>query len=138
MSATLPAEFPDAVPEPRGDAPRVRVILADREGSARGALAALLNGLDGVELVGESGGRRELAAALRRAHPDVLILDDRLVTSGDHVLAGLGPQPGAVRVIVIGVDDDPAFAARARRLGADAWVAKDRADEELPSLLVAR
>ncbi len=113
-------------------------MLADREGSARGALAALLKGLDGVELVGESGGRRELAAALRRAQPDVLILDDRLVATGAHVLSGLGPQPGAMRVIVIGVDDDPAFAARARRLGADAWVAKDRADEELPSLLVAR
>ena len=71
-------------------------------------------------------------------HPDVLILDDRLVRAGDHVLAGLGPQRGHVRVIVIGVDDDPAFAARARRLGADAWVAKDRADEELPALLRAR
>jgi hypothetical protein len=40
-----------------------------------------------------------------------------------------------VRVIVVGVDDDPAFAARAHRLGAEAWVAKDRADDQLPALL---
>jgi DNA-binding NarL/FixJ family response regulator len=40
-----------------------------------------------------------------------------------------------VRVLVVGVDDDPAFAARARDLGADAWIAKDRADDELPALL---
>jgi hypothetical protein len=44
-------------------------------------------------------------------------------------------MPEGVRVIVLGVDDDPAFAARATRLGADAWVAKERADEDLPALL---
>ena len=116
----------------------MRVLLADVEGMARGALAALLADLDGVELVGETGDHDDLAVTLRRVHPDVLILDERLVRAGDHVLAGLGPQRGQVRVIVIGVDDDPAFAARAHRLGADAWVAKDRADEELPALLRAR
>jgi DNA-binding NarL/FixJ family response regulator len=44
-------------------------------------------------------------------------------------------MPEGVRVIVLGVDDDPAFAARATRLGAAAWVAKERADEDLPALL---
>jgi len=28
-----------------------------------------------------------------------------------------------------GVDDDPAYAARAHRLGAEAWIAKDRAED---------
>ena len=138
MSAPLPVERTDAGREPRGHAGPVQVLLADVEGIARGAVASLLADLDGVELVGETGDHDGLAATLRRVHPDVLILDDRLVRAGDHVLAGLGPQRGHVRVIVIGVDDDPAFAARARRLGADAWMAKDRADEELPALLRAR
>jgi DNA-binding NarL/FixJ family response regulator len=39
-------------------------------------------------------------------------------------------------VVVLGVDDDPAYAVRAQRLGADVWIAKDRADEQLPALLV--
>jgi hypothetical protein len=38
---------------------------------------------------------------------------------------------------VIGVDDDPAFPARARRIGAEAWVPKDRADTLLPTVLRA-
>ena len=47
----------------------------------------------------------------------------------------LGPHDAALQMIVFGVDDDPAFAARAHRLGAEAWVSKARADEELPALV---
>jgi DNA-binding NarL/FixJ family response regulator len=106
-----------------------RVLLADLAGPARGALAALLRGLDGVQLVGEAGGRDELEPALRTTRPDVLVIDDRLLRAGGATL------PDGVRVIVVGVDDDPAYAARARSLGADAWVIKDRADDDLPALL---
>jgi DNA-binding NarL/FixJ family response regulator len=113
----------------------LRVLLADRAGSARRAVASTLSSVDGVVLAGEVGERDDLAGALRRTRSDVLVIDDRLLRDGDHVLAGLGLQDTGLRVVVLGVDDDPAFAARARRLGASAWVAKDRADEELPALL---
>jgi DNA-binding NarL/FixJ family response regulator len=105
-----------------------RVLLADVAGPARRALAELLGELDGVLFAGEAG-RDELAAALRAVQPDVLVIDDRMIRDTDATL------PAAVRVIVVGVDDDPAFAARARALGAAAWVVKDRADEDLPALL---
>jgi len=117
----------------------VRVMLADREGAARQALAGLLRSTPGVVLAGEAGSREEIAGVIRRERPDVLVIDDRLIDgSSVHVLAGTGPVPRVVRVIVVGVDDDPAFAARARRLGAEAWIAKDRADDHLPALLEAR
>lgn len=113
----------------------MRVVLADRDGLARRALATLLREQSGVVLVSEVGTRQELARSLRSDRPDVLILDDRLVEDGRHLLAGLGPMHSAPRVVVVGVDDDPAFAARADRLGAAAWVAKDRAYEDLVSYL---
>jgi DNA-binding NarL/FixJ family response regulator len=107
-----------------------RVLLADFPGPARRALAALLEHLDGVVLVGETDSRDALGPALDGTRPDVLVIDDRLLRDG-HAQLPVGP-----RVIVLGVDDDPAFAARARTLGADAWVVKDRADDDLPALLV--
>ena len=117
----------------------MRVLLADREGSARRALALLLRSTPGVVLAGEAGTRAELPTAIRATRPDVVLIDARLVDGGgDHVLSGMGPARDHVRVIVLGVDDDPAFAARARRLGAEAWVAKDLADDELPRLLEPR
>ena len=109
--------------------PPLRVVLADREGAARRALAGLLAGLDGVVLADVAGDREELAAVLHKSPVDVLVIDDRLL-GGDKDLG-----TDAVRVLVLGVDDDPAFAARARRLGAEEWIAKDRADERLSALL---
>jgi DNA-binding NarL/FixJ family response regulator len=113
----------------------LRVLLADIESSARHAVAALLHSLEGVALVGVVGAIADVGPELRRTGADVLIIDDRLLRSIDHVLSGSGPLGAPVRVLVVGVDDDPAFAARARDLGADAWIAKDRADDELPALL---
>lgn len=115
----------------------VRVLLADREGAGRRALASTLRTVDGVVLAGEVGDRDDLESALRRTRADVLVIDDRLVRGGDDALAALRRQTTGLRVLVLGVDDDPAYAARARRLGAEAWIAKDRADEMLMALLAA-
>lgn len=120
---------------PRPVSAPVRVLLADRQGLAQRAVATLLSGLDGVVLTGVSANRAALADALERAQADVLVIDDRLLGDGAHILDGLGPLPAGMRVFVLGVDDDPAYAARASRLGAEAWIAKERADEQLPPLL---
>jgi DNA-binding NarL/FixJ family response regulator len=115
----------------------VRVLLADHEGVARHALAAMLHSLPGIVLVGIVASMQDVAEVIRRDSPEVVIVDDRLLHSATHILAGTGPTRDPVRVIVMGVDDDPAYAARAHRLGAEAWIAKDRADDELPRLLEA-
>lgn len=108
-----------------------RVVLLDRPGFGRRALAVLLEALPGVELVAEAGEADELGAALR-TQPDVVIVDDRLL---EQACAGQGGVP--FPLIVMGVDDDPGFADRAQRAGAMAWIAKDQADAELPGLLAA-
>jgi DNA-binding NarL/FixJ family response regulator len=109
----------------------LRVLLADREGAARRAVAGALDAMEGVELAGEVSDSARLADALRVTHSDVLVIDDRLLRDVDALIAGLA----GLRVVVLGADDDPAFAARAHRLGAEAWIAKDLADEQLTMLL---
>jgi two-component system response regulator DesR len=135
MSAHVRQPTTDVGRAPPHDHAHVRVLLADREGAARHALAALLQSLPGIVLVGLASSMQDVAEGLRHHRPHVVIVDDRLLRDGLHVLAGTGPTADPVRVIVVGVDDDPAFAQRASRLGAEAWIAKDRADDELPSLL---
>jgi two-component system response regulator DesR len=113
----------------------MRVLLADREGAVRNSIEDVLRRLASVSCVGVVGSRDDLASAVRRTRPDVLVIDDRLLAAGDHVLVRSGPLAKPLRVIVVGVIDEPAFAARALRLGAEAWIAKDRADEELAQLM---
>jgi DNA-binding NarL/FixJ family response regulator len=115
------------------DAPK-RVLLADVADGARRAIAALVNSLAGVTLAGEVSSRGEVAEALRATRADVLVIDDRLLRPDGHAWSD---WPTTLRVIVLGMTDEPAFSARARGLGAEAWVAKERADDELRHLLAA-
>lgn len=130
MTAPAPKlETPQPHPDP------VRVLLADRPGHARDAIATLIGELDGIELVGEVDTPAAVPVAVRCRRPDVLVVDDRLIVGHTHPFATSGPLPHHVRLIVIGLDDDPTFAARAARLGAEAWVPKDLADDALRSAL---
>ena len=131
MPATLSPPHPYLF---REDGTPKRVLLADVAGGARRAIAALVTSLAGVTLAGEVGSRNEVSGALRDTRADVLVIDDRLLRTGGPTASA---WPIGLRVIVLGMTDDPAYAARARRLGAEAWVAKERADDELRHLLAA-
>jgi chemotaxis response regulator CheB len=110
-----------------------RVLLADEPGFSRDALADLLAGTPGVELAGLVADPGTLRQALARIAPDVLVIDDRLLQHLDWLPGGRG-----LSVIVVGVDDDPAYSVRATRLGAVTWLPKERADLLVESVLAAR
>jgi DNA-binding NarL/FixJ family response regulator len=107
-----------------------RVLLADVAGAGRRAVAALLRTLPDVVLTAEAGTADELARELRRDAFDVVVVDDRLLSAQT-----LAPRDAHVRLIVMGLDDDPSFATRAKRLGASAWILKERAGELLPAAI---
>jgi DNA-binding NarL/FixJ family response regulator len=108
------------------------VALADLPGISRDALALIVSESPGLTLVAQAATLDQLRAEVDATHPDVVVLDDRLLRTGDW------PPRDDVRVVVIGLDDDPAYAARARRIGADAWIPKDRVDLLLRALLCLR
>ena len=112
---------------------RTRVLLADRPGAGHAALAGLIAATPGVTLVGDLHDPAQLDAAMHAGEPDVLVVDDRLVQ-------GLrwADRKRDARLIVVGVDDDPGYVARARRLGAEAWIPKELADSLLPLSLLSR
>jgi DNA-binding NarL/FixJ family response regulator len=110
-----------------------RALLADFTGPGRAAIAALIDGLPGATLVAAVEDSTQILPVARETQPDVVIVDDRLLRDGRWTADGLD-----ARLIVVGMDDDPAYRRRAERLGAEAWVAKERADVVLPALLPDR
>jgi hypothetical protein len=56
-----------------------------------------------------------------------------------HVLLAdlQGPARRSLARLLAGLEEHPGFARRARGLGADAWVRKERAGEDLPRLPAA-
>jgi two-component system response regulator DesR len=110
----------------------IRVLLADDQSLVRGALAALLNLEDDLEVVAEVGRGDEVLPAVQRTEPDVALLDiempglDGLAAAG--ALAAAAPE---VRVLILTTFGRPGYLRRAMEAGANGFVVKDAPAEQL-------
>jgi two-component system response regulator DesR len=107
-----------------------RVMLADWAGPSHEAVAGVLSALPHTALVADVDDAASILPAVAAVRPDVLVVDDRLLRHASWTAADLG-----VQLVVVGVDDDPAYQRRAERMGAVAWLAKERADVDLAALV---
>jgi two-component system, NarL family, response regulator NreC len=109
-----------------------KIVIADDHAVVRRGLRMLLDAEEGFEVVAEAG---DVASALRyvRAHrPNVLVLD--LNMPGDPTLPAIPSfmeEAPETRVVVLTMQNDPAFAREALRAGALGYVLKEAADTEL-------
>ena len=111
----------------------ISIVLADDHRMVRSALRALLEAYEDLEVVADVG---DAAAALNSSiehRPAVLVLD--LTMPGDLTALDAIPEVLAASpdtgIVVLTMQQDPAFARRALRLGAMAYVLKESADTEL-------
>ncbi len=120
-----------ADPDARAQAP-IRVVVADDHALVRSSVRRLLDGEEDVEVIAEAC---DLASAVRQvqAHqPCVLVLDLRMPDgSGIQAIGPLRERVPATRIVVMTMEDSPAFAQSALAAGASGFVAKELADDEL-------
>ncbi len=123
-----------AAPSPRPEPPPIRVVLADDHAVVRRSLRLLLDGEEGVEVVAEAG---DLSAVARHVHshlPHVLVLDLQMPNgSSIELLRRLRAQAPDTEVVVLTMQQNPAFAQQAIDAGAVGFVLKEQADVELPA-----
>jgi two-component system, NarL family, response regulator NreC len=113
----------------------IRLVIADDHAVVRTGLKLLLDAEDGIAVVAEAG---EIDTAMRmvRAHrPDVLVLD--LNMPGPPSLAAIPELARQTAVVVLTMQNDPAFAREALQSGALGYVLKEAADAELVSAVRA-
>ena len=117
----------------RAEAPgTVTIVVADDHVVVRAGLRMLLDAIPGFEVVAEAG---NVPAALRSVlghKPSVLLLD--LNMPGESSLEAIPKvydiSPGTA-VVVLTMQNEPAFAREALQAGALAYVLKEAADDEL-------
>jgi two-component system response regulator NreC len=108
----------------------IRVLLVDDHQIVRSGVRRVLEESGGVEVVGEASALRETLDQARLLRPDVVVLDLTLRDgSGLDLIADLR-ELGA-RVVILSMQDEPAYARKAFELGAQGYVVKDAADDEL-------
>jgi len=138
MASHLHLARPAEAGSPIHAASPIRVVLADDHTMMRRTLRLLLDGEDGVEVIAEAD---DLASVMRNvdAHqPHVLVLDLNMPDgSGIEALSQLRERVPETQIVVMTMQDSPAFAQRAFAAGAIGFVVKELADEELPQAVRA-
>jgi two-component system response regulator NreC len=113
----------------RADRSQTTVVIADDHTVVRQGLRMLIDNEDGLQVIAEAGTVPD-AERLTRAHrPTVLVLD--LNMPGGSSLEAIPRLRSETAVVVLTMQDDPAFARQALQAGALGFVLKEAADEEL-------
>lgn len=104
----------------------VRVLVVDDDPLVREALAMMLDGLEGIRVVGSVGDGAEVPEALSRHATDVVLMDLRMPrVDGATATARLRERPGAPEVLVLTTFDADTEVLGALRAGAVGYLLKD-------------
>jgi DNA-binding NarL/FixJ family response regulator len=103
-----------------------RVGVVDDDPLVRSALALMLGGGAGLEVVGEAGDGREGVRLVRETRPDVVLMDIRMpVLNGLEATRILHAEPEPPRVIILTTFDADEHVRSALASGADGFLLKD-------------
>ena len=109
-----------------------RVLLVDDQQLVREGLRRILHSDEGFDIAGECADGGEVAEAVARLQPDVVVMDIRMKdVDGVEATRRLREQPSAPPVIVLTTFDDDEVLSGALRAGAAGFVLKDAPGEEL-------
>jgi two-component system response regulator NreC len=120
------------------DEREITIVIADDHKVVRSGLRLLLQGEQGMHVVGEVGDADAALRMVAARRPDVLVLDLNMPgTPSLESIPRVQEASDVTQVVVLTMQDDPAFAREALQLGASAYVLKESADEELVSAVRA-
>ena len=110
----------------------IRILLADDHTIVRAGIRALLEKIEGVQVVAEAGDGREALRLIKEHQPDVVILDVAMpVLNGLEVTARVTKEFPDVRVIILSMHTNEEYVWEALRSGAAGYLVKNAATAEL-------
>jgi len=105
---------------------RVRVLIVDDDPLVRAGLTMMLDGADGIEVVGEAADGDGVMAAVDRHSPDVVLMDLRMPrTDGIMATRRVRSRQNPPEVIVLTTFDADENVVGALRAGASGFLLKD-------------
>jgi DNA-binding NarL/FixJ family response regulator len=114
----------------------IRVLVVDDDALVRSGLTMMLDGADGLRVVGEAGDGDQVPAALD-AHPtDVVLMDIRMPrVNGIAATARVRARTNPPEVIVLTTFDTDENVLRALRAGASGFLLKDAPPAEIAAAI---
>jgi len=110
----------------------ITVVIADDHAVVRSGLRMLLDAEEGLRVVAEAGDVPTAMQVIRAHRPGVAVLDLNMPGgSGLDAIPLLRESTPETAIVVLTMQDDPAYARRALQSGAAGFVLKEAADDEL-------
>jgi two-component system, NarL family, response regulator DesR len=110
----------------------IRVLLAEDQSMVLGALAALLELEDDIEVVGRARDGNEALRLARETRPDVVVTDIEMPgMTGLDLAAALRREPSAPRVVILTTFGRSGYLRRALDAGAAGYLLKDAPSDRL-------
>lgn len=117
----------------------LNVLLVEDNEVYRSTLALLLDGRDGIAVVGEVADGREVVGAVERLQPDVVVVDFRLPgASGDEVTRDVLAVSPETTIVCLTAEATPDERLRVLGAGAVALVEKGGPTQELVDAIRSR
>jgi DNA-binding NarL/FixJ family response regulator len=110
----------------------IRIVLVDDHILVRAGIRALLETIEGAEIVAEASNGREAVALVKQHLPDIVIMDISMTELNgiDAASRIVSDVPGA-RVLILSMHAAEEFVRRAMKVGASGYLVKDSAPMEL-------
>jgi DNA-binding NarL/FixJ family response regulator len=110
----------------------IRVLLVDNHTLVRAGLRALLQNIEGIQVVAEAGDGREALRLIADRQPDVVLMDIAMPEmNGLEAAAHMVKEFPHVRVIILSMYANEEYVLQALRLGALGYLLKDAGINEL-------
>jgi len=114
----------------------IRTLIADDHALVRAGIRALVEKIEGVEVVAEAGKGSEAIELISKLQPDLVLLDITMPDgNGFDVLSHVRKNFPKTRVIVLTVHEASEYAIRALREGAAGFLPKSAASTELETAI---
>jgi DNA-binding NarL/FixJ family response regulator len=114
------------------DAPQTRVLLVDDEQLMRAGLRLMIDGADGISVVGEASDGAEALERCAELDPDVVLMDIRMPRmDGIEATRALRERGMRAGVVVLTAFDTDTFLLDALRAGAMSFLLKDSPPEQV-------
>jgi DNA-binding NarL/FixJ family response regulator len=116
----------------------IRVLIADDHTLLRAGIRALLEDMEGIEVVAEAADGREALKLIKVHRPDILLTDIAMPgVGGLDLTERVGREHFHTRVVILSMHKDEEYVRRAVLAGAAGYLLKDSDTEELSLALRA-
>ncbi|RUT28982.1 response regulator transcription factor [Paenibacillus zeisoli] len=115
----------------------IRILVVDDHIVVRSGLMALLNGKNGMEVIGDAADGQEAIQKAQELKPDVVLMDFSMPQGMDGLTATLELKKllPDIAVLILTMHDDEEYLFRAIQAGASGYILKSAPHDELVSAI---